>query len=171
MSAFRPRGEVDEDMRKTRSQKGFTLIELLIVVAIIGIIAAIAIPNLMNAMDRSKQKRSMADMKAMHNAIEQYAVDVNYYPVSTSLTPIASIGASALGLEPNYIRVVPTRDGWGGPYYYGSDAAGVGSDYTIVSYGKDKKPSPNSRGATGDFDCDIIFQNGVFTAAPEGAQN
>ena len=46
-----------------RKDKGFTLIELLIVVAIIGIIAAIAIPNLLNAIDRGKQKRTMADLR------------------------------------------------------------------------------------------------------------
>src|SRR5438105_14359454 len=40
------------------------LIELLIVVAIIGILAAIAIPNLLTAMQRSKQKRTMADMRS-----------------------------------------------------------------------------------------------------------
>ena len=46
-----------------RNNKGFTLIELLIVVAIIGIIVAIAIPNLLNAIQRAKQKRTMGDMR------------------------------------------------------------------------------------------------------------
>jgi general secretion pathway protein G len=55
-----------------RNQKGFTLIELLIVVAIIGIIAAIAIPNLLNAIDRGKQKRTMADLRSIGTAVESY---------------------------------------------------------------------------------------------------
>ena len=63
-----------------RNQKGFTLIELLIVVAIIGIIAAIAIPNLLNAIDRGKQKRTMADLRSMGTAIEEYSIDNNFYP-------------------------------------------------------------------------------------------
>ena len=58
-----------------RKQHGFTLIELLIVVAIIGIIAAIVIPNLLNAVDRSKQKRTMADMRSVGTACESYSVD------------------------------------------------------------------------------------------------
>ena len=154
-------------MRK--SQKGFTLIELLIVVAIIGIIAAIAIPNLLNAIDRGKQKRSMADMRSLGTAVESYSVDVNFYPISTSMATIQSIGALNMGLEPIYIKLAPTKDGWGGLYMYGSDTTGAGSDYTISCYGKDKKQSA-STGATSDFDCDIIFQNGTFTAFPEGVQ-
>ena len=58
-----------------RKNRGFTLIELLIVVAIIGIIAAIAIPNLLNAINRGRQKRSMADIRTIGTAVEAYAVD------------------------------------------------------------------------------------------------
>src|SRR5262244_2052256 len=59
-------------MPRSKREPGFTLIELLIVVAIIGIIAAIAIPNLLNAIDRSKQKRTMADMRSVGTACEEY---------------------------------------------------------------------------------------------------
>ena len=63
-----------------RNSKGFTLIELLIVVAIIGIIVAIAIPNLLNAIQRAKQRRTMGDMRSAATAVEAYAVDLNRYP-------------------------------------------------------------------------------------------
>jgi len=53
-----------------RSNRGFTLIELLIVVAIIGIIATTAIPTLMNALDRSRQKRTMADLHTIGLGIQ-----------------------------------------------------------------------------------------------------
>ena len=157
-------------MRNLRKQTGFTLIELLIVVAIIGIIAAIAIPNLLNAIDRGKQKRSMADMRSLGTAVESYSVDVNFYPISTSMATIDALDATVMGIEPIYIKLAPTKDGWGGLYLYGSDTTGAGSDYTISCYGKDKKQSSASAGATSDFDCDIIFQNGTFTAYPEGVQ-
>ena len=157
-------------MMKLRKQSGFTLIELLIVVAIIGIIAAIAIPNLLNAIDRGKQKRSMADMRSIGTAVESYAVDVNFYPISSSLVTLDSLDPAVIGLEPIYIKLAPTKDGWGGLYLYASDAGGAGSDYTVVSYAKDKKVSATSAQATNDFDCDIIFQNGTFTAYPEGIQ-
>ena len=147
-----------------RKERGFTLIELLIVVAIIGIIAAIAIPNLLNAIDRSKQKRTMADMRSAGTACEEYSIDNNYYPVATSQGNISTISNN---LQPTYIKVVPSLDGWGWNIQYGSTTGGTA--YTIRSLGKDGTKN-GSTGATQDFNCDIIFQVGQFTAYPQGIQ-
>jgi general secretion pathway protein G len=150
-----------------RREKGFTLIELLIVVAIIGIIAAIAIPNLLNAIDRSKQKRTMADMRSVGTACEEYAIDNNYYPRQDG-APVAFTTATRQVIEPNYIKLLPLTDGWKSPLLYGTDTGGTG--YTIVSSGKDLTFQALAAGVTTDFDCDIIFMQGQFIQYPEGAQ-
>ena len=148
-----------------KNQSGFTLIELLIVVAIIGIVAAIAIPNLLNAIDRSKQKRTMADMRSAGTACEEYSIDNNYYPVATSQ---ANISAISNNLQPTYIKVVPSLDGWGWNIQYGTTTGGTA--YTIRSLGKDGTKNGQS-GPTASFNCDIVFQVGQFTAYPQGIQN
>jgi type II secretion system protein G len=147
-----------------RKETGFTLIELLIVVAIIGIIAAIAIPNLLNAIDRSKQKRTMADMRSVGTSCEEYSIDNNFYPIQTTQGDVSTIGVN---LTPTYIKVVPMTDGWNWNIQYGT--ATGGSAYTIRSLGKDGAKNGIS-GQTNDFNCDIVFQVGQFTAYPQGIQ-
>jgi len=150
-----------------RNDKGFTLIELLIVVAIIGIIAAIAIPNLLNAIDRGKQKRTMADLRSMGTAIEEYSIDNNFYPVATTV-PLLEAEVS-----PSYMRKLPERDGWGmdisvncaaGAYTLGSCGKGATScgstDLNLIGTG----------GKTTSFASSIIFSNGSFVQWPEGKQ-
>jgi len=145
-----------------RKDKGFTLIELLIVVAIIGIIAAIAIPNLLNAIDRGKQKRTMADLRSLGTAIESYSIDNNVYPVA------ATMAALETSIEPIYIRTAPDTDGWGRTFIVTS----TNVLYTIGSGGKDGGALTliGTGGATTSFNDAIIFANGQFVQWPEGTQ-
>lgn len=163
-----------------RNKKGFTLIELLIVVAIIGIIVAIAIPNLLNAIQRAKQRKSMGDIRSIATAIEAYAVDFNRYPPAAFTfgsgagaglpAPTATLTNIAVYCSPTYIRVVPLADGWNSWFLYTADSNG--SLYGLVSAAKNgtRDDNPAGGGPTTDFNSDIVYINGQFVQYPEGVQ-
>jgi len=172
---------------KKRNNKGFTLIELLIVVAIIGIIVAIAIPNLLNAIQRAKQKRSMADIRSAGTAAEAYAVDFNHYPAAAANVSLPSgfgttIPTTSFGLPgaantfnglvaPTYIRVLPLVDGWQSFFTYSTGSTNLQS-YVIASFGRNGGAEALQPSAeTTDFNNDIIFSDGTFIQYPAGAQH
>jgi len=145
-----------------RQQCGFTIIELLIVVAIIGIIAVLAIPNLISAVQRSRQSRSVADIRMISQGIEAYQTDHSFYPVVDNGTVSELSGDLEI-----YIRRFNNLDGWGEPVFYESD----GKSYTVISFGGNKASNlPYVGGPTSSFDADIVFVDGNFLQWPDGVQ-
>ncbi|MCM2313647.1 MAG: zinc-ribbon domain-containing protein [Thermoanaerobaculia bacterium] len=160
---------------------------LLVLVAVMGILAAIAIPNLLTAMQRSKQKRTMADMRSVATAWEAYATDHNTYAPTDAigsthpatltdergvmLEAASRIDASELEnvLVPTYLRMLPQKDGWEREIelFVGSD----GQEYAMRSSGKNgvAESEAYQAGPIKNFDCDIVYALGEFIAYPEGA--
>jgi prepilin-type N-terminal cleavage/methylation domain-containing protein len=161
---------------------GFTLIELLIVIAIIGIIAALLIPNLLEALSKSKQKRTMTDIRLTGSAWISWVTD--------------QVGAAAAGqsasvinwedlftnqtfedleemLVPSYAAFIPENDAWGNLYEYGASEdpnatipIGVRSRGSEGLFDTDEY-TPGAFIAT-DFVQDLVWVGGYFVRWPAG---
>ncbi len=147
-------------MNTNGNQRGFSLIELLVVLVVISVLTAIMIPNLLNAINRGKQKRSMADIRSIATAVETYAVDNHSYPVASDIATLTPL------IQPVFIRSVPGQDGWGRSFIIDATAA----RYTVGSGGRDGGGLVFIGGPTTDLDDAIILVNGSFVQWPAGTQ-
>ena len=130
-----------------RERSGFTLIELLVVIAIIGILAALFIPQVLSAIQKSKQKSTMKDINSIATALTDYVTDNGTAPAGVS-------GAITLGgplysvVSGFYLKVLPQNDLWGTPFNIWCGAAAEGQydgvtgcgieDFLISSFARDK---------------------------------
>ena len=147
-------------MRRRRNQAGFTLIELLIVVAIIGLIAAIAIPALQFALDRSKQRVTLSDLRMVAAAVMTYSLDVSFFP-NGSLTASQLVGV----LQPFAGPSLPSTDQWGNDLDYRADLENY---YSLESFGRDGIDGADIDYLTrNDFDLDLLHSGGSFVASPD----
>ncbi len=128
----------------------------LLVFAALG---AMAIPGLLPRIERGKQKRSLAAMQQIDDAVEAYTDEHGTHP------PAADIDALAALLEPRYVRDMQRIDGWDRPF-----RIEIGeSIFAIQSSGSDGlfEDDP-TRGGLYEFEADIALRNGQFTQWPEG---
>ncbi len=155
----------DMNTHEHTSSRGFSLIELLIVAAIIGLIVAIAIPNLMNSIQRSRQTRTVSDMRTISVGLGIYVQDYAKFPPAASLAAFTDISDD---LVPFIGANVPENDAWHMVLQYMSD----GDSYSLVSFGANKIVDlPWTSGKTSYFDDDIVILDGSFLQIPEGEQN
>ena len=137
-----------------KTEQGFSLVELIVVVAVLGILVAIVIPALLSAVDRSRQRRAMADMTNIAKANGMAQVDNSRYVLALA------------DLAPMYMNPVPAGDGWGNAWLYAP--AGNQRSYLLTSQGKDGAvgpPAPNPW-YNEPFEPDLVMDTGQFTQIP-----
>ena len=164
-------------------QKGFTLIELLIVVAIIGIIAALLIPNFLDALQKAKQKRTVADIRNTGTAMFSWLTDqVGAAAAGASASDVnlgsygSEVNGAAVGsvLVPQYMQEVPNVDGWKEPYnYYLKTATPL--DPQVMAIRSKGRNRTNDGGPSysvtsfdpTDYNQDIVWADGFFVRWPQ----
>ncbi len=141
-------------MRKFEKRSGFSLLELLVVVALIGILGSIMIPNLLSALQKAKQKRTMGDIRnagtswmswlteqvgaASAGGSKVYSTagfdDVEYVQLFGYLHPTDTFF---------YMQDVPQRDGWRYELHFGKNANLLATNVLIICSGGRDGPEPD----------------------------
>jgi type IV pilus assembly protein PilA len=171
-------------MKIRNRQKGFTLIELLIVVAIIGIIAALLIPNFLDALQKAKQKRTVADARNTGTAMFSWLTDqvgaaAAGAPTNEVDLSATNYGASKTGgamtqyLVPQYLQSVPVKDGWKHDFAYWLKTGTSVLDKQVMAIASGGRDTCQCTKYTvgpfepTDYDQDIVWADGFFVSWPE----
>lgn len=163
-----------------RNARGFTLIELLIVIAIIGIVATLVVPNLLDGLQKAKQKRTMADIKIMGTAMMSWLTDqgggaaaAGQNTVDISAIPAITAAGLLDLLVPQYVQEVPERDAWHEPYDFRLNVEDPHGQYVLAarSLGRDRLAEGDEYEAGAfdptDYDRDLVWVDGGFVRWPE----
>ena len=120
-----------------KAQGAFTLIELLVVVSIIGLIASIILAGLTSAELDARDKRRIADVRQLENALQLYYTRYNTYPteVSGANGDVSANAVFKAAMAP-YLSGTPVDPAGPGNatfyYYYDGKHNCGGKDYAVI---------------------------------------
>ncbi len=141
-----------------------------------GIIAAILVPNMTDALQKAKQKRTIADVRNTGTAWMSWLTDQVTEGVTESTLPEHPTAAElAAVLVPDYIQELPATDGWGHELEFSIRRNLLESSVLrIRSPGRDGvfedvPIEPRPFVAT-EYDRDIVWSDGYFMAWPSSSQ-
>jgi len=126
----------------------------------LAMVSAIAVPNMLTAMERAKQKRTMADLRSIGVALQAYGEENDVYPEADDLAGLER------ALVPKYVPRLPHLDGWEHPLIATSTPEG----YRLESLGKGGTDEPDRAGEQESFEADLVLVNGKFTQYPHGME-
>jgi type II secretory pathway pseudopilin PulG len=141
----------------------------LLALVMAGIVAALLIPNFLDALQKAKQKRTLAEMRTLGAALESFHQRNSFYPagdtVAAVVAQLAGDGYTGAG-----------QDGWKRDLRWACfepDGGGCAA-YELVSPGRDgvfaAEPGGYEEGAfpVTEYDSDVVLANGMFARWPEG---
>lgn len=143
----------------------------------------IIVSNVLVARDRSREKRTLADMRTIATAWEARATNTNSYAIGIRPDPDVASDVQSFGklqsvtvaqlarvLEPAYAKKLPRVDAWGRPFDIrigGFDKEGHAAHYAIRSSGKNRTVDADAYepGTITDANDDLLFSDGTFVRA------
>jgi len=146
-------------------ENGFSLVELMVVLVIIGILAAIAIPNMLDALNRAKQRSSVAELRNWATGVSAYMAERGIVPPAITAAGI-NVSIIHSDLVPYAVSALHDQDAWK------KDMQAFSSDpisYTIVSFGKNGPPIWDGCITPATFriwDLETVISDGIFICSP-----